>query len=78
MAPHYARTIIKRHITRISNLVETYKSTEMTLEAFIEVEKLEKKLDGFYKTYYDADLDTMIQTMDEVIFAKINILKKKT
>jgi hypothetical protein len=51
MAPKFARTIIKRHLTRIINLVETYKSTEMTLEAFIEVEKLEEKLDGFYKTY---------------------------
>ncbi|EFX63008.1 hypothetical protein DAPPUDRAFT_269242 [Daphnia pulex] len=86
-----------QHITRIINLVETYKSTEMTLEAFIEVEKLEEKLDGFYKTYeifskriqaemykegvdqatIDADFDTMIQTMDEVIFAKIMVIKNK-
>ncbi|EFX83561.1 hypothetical protein DAPPUDRAFT_100137 [Daphnia pulex] len=97
MAPNYARTIIKRHLTRIVKLAKAYKTTDMTLEAFNEVEKLEKKLDGFHKTYeifskriqdamykegvdqatIDADFDTIIQTMDEVNFAKIIGIKNK-
>jgi hypothetical protein len=97
MAPNYARTIIKRHLTRIINLAKAYKTTDMTLEGFIKVKKLEKKLDGFHKTYeifskriqdemykegvdqatIDADFNTMIQTMDEVIFAKIIFIKNK-
>ncbi|EFX62155.1 hypothetical protein DAPPUDRAFT_270910 [Daphnia pulex] len=51
MAPKFARTIIKRHLTRIIHLAEAYETTVMTSEAFKEAVKLEKKLNGFLKTY---------------------------
>jgi hypothetical protein len=95
MAPKFARTIIKRHLTRIINLAEAYETTVMTSEAFSEAEKLEKKLNGFHKTYeifsirileeedyideatFEADVNTMEQTADEVRAARIIVKTRR-